>query len=119
MVPFANGEPKDEPTSNTSALTIFSNEDDSVCPDKCFRPAGLTFDPNGRVFMSSDASGEIYVVMKNAGASNGTQGTGGSTGSGDSGSGSGSGGSSAAARIGLERWWFGMLGFLVTLCLFS
>lgn len=42
-----------------------TNEDLSVCPEQCFRPVGMAFDGQGRLFMSSDATGEIYVVVKN------------------------------------------------------
>ena len=110
----ANGQPKDDSTSNSSAVTIFSNADNSACPDSCFRPAGVTFDPNGRAFMSSDASGEIYVVAKNGDSkdSSGTGGSGNSTGSGGS---SGSGGTNAAASLELTRWYFVVVGFSLAL----
>ena len=41
----------------------------------------MAFDSQGRMFVSSDASGEIYVVMRDQ-ASNGTSGGTGSSGSG-------------------------------------
>lgn len=52
------------PDSNTAATDVLVNADNSKCPKNCFRPVGLAFDSQGRLFMSSDASGEIYVVMK-------------------------------------------------------
>ena len=64
MLKFANGEPVDQAGSNTSTTTILGNADNSVCPDNCFRPTGLTFDSKGRLFMASDASGEIYVITQ-------------------------------------------------------
>ena len=64
MVPFENGEPVAASDNNTAASDIFTNVDNSMCPTNCFRPAGLTFDSQGRLFVSSDASGEIYVVVK-------------------------------------------------------
>jgi hypothetical protein len=41
-----------------------TNADNSKCPDLCFRPVGLALDSKGRVFMSSDSTGEIYVLAK-------------------------------------------------------
>ena len=39
------------------------NADNSQCPSQCFRPAGLELDADGkRTFMSSDASGELFLV---------------------------------------------------------
>lgn len=64
-----------------------SNADLSKCPDRCFRPAGLAWDGQGRLFMSSDATGEIYMITREDGsgvnsvskvASNGTPSGGGS-----------------------------------------
>lgn len=64
MVSFKDGEPVDRSTSTTAAKDIFANADNSVCPDDCFRPAGLVFDSRGRLFVSSDASGEIYMITR-------------------------------------------------------
>jgi hypothetical protein len=62
-ITFASGEPV-APANSTNALTdIFANADDSVCPTNCFRPVGIAFDGKGRMFISSDATGEIYVVV--------------------------------------------------------
>jgi len=30
--------------------------------DACFRPTGLAFDAKGRLYMASDATGEIWVI---------------------------------------------------------
>lgn len=43
------------------------NADNSNCPGKCFRPVGLALDSGAqggknRLFMTSDATGEIFVV---------------------------------------------------------
>ncbi|KAF1840651.1 soluble quino protein glucose dehydrogenase [Cucurbitaria berberidis CBS 394.84] len=63
----ANGEPT-KPSSSTTALTpIFSNSNTTACPGNCFRPAGLAWDRNGRLYVSSDATGEIYVITKSGG----------------------------------------------------
>ena len=60
--------------SDTSYTDIFANANNTACPGNCFRPVGLAFDSQGRMFVSSDASGEIYVVTKDETA-NGTTGS--------------------------------------------
>ncbi|KAK4185774.1 soluble quino protein glucose/sorbosone dehydrogenase [Podospora australis] len=60
----ASGEPKAEPDSHDSLTDIISNKDLSACPDKCFRPVGLAIDDKGRIWFSSDATGEIYVLQR-------------------------------------------------------
>ena len=74
LISFANGGPVAPANSNTSYVDIFANANNTVCPENCFRPVGLAFDSQGRMFVSSDASGEIYVVTKDETA-NGTTGT--------------------------------------------
>ncbi|KAH9222632.1 soluble quino protein glucose/sorbosone dehydrogenase [Leptodontidium sp. 2 PMI_412] len=70
---FANGSPVAESTSMTAAQDIFSNPDNSVCPGRCFRPVGLAIDGVGRLFVSSDSSGELYVLAKTgSGSGSGT-----------------------------------------------
>lgn len=63
-VNFANGQPVEPTTSKKSLINILANPDISVCPDHCFRPAGVVLDSQGRLFMSSDSTGEIYVLAK-------------------------------------------------------
>ncbi|CAD0083100.1 unnamed protein product [Aureobasidium vineae] len=58
------GEPVDELTSKTAATDIFGNANNSVCPNDCFRPVAMALDNRGRIFISSDASGEIYLVTR-------------------------------------------------------
>jgi glucose/arabinose dehydrogenase len=67
VVDFADGEPVDGRNSTTAATDIVSNADDSVCPDNCFRPVGLAWYDSGRLFMSSDSTGEIYVITREEG----------------------------------------------------
>ena len=64
IVPFENGKPVADSESKTAAIDVLANADNSACPENCFRPVGIAFDGQGRLFMSSDATGEIYVVMK-------------------------------------------------------
>ncbi|KAF9741032.1 hypothetical protein PMIN06_009574 [Paraphaeosphaeria minitans] len=63
------GSPLANATSNSSTVDIFSNPDLSKCPDECVRPVGLAWDAEGRLFMSSDATGEIWVVTREDGGS--------------------------------------------------
>lgn len=71
VVAFNNaGAPKDELESMTAAKPIFANQDNSMCPGNCFRPVGMAIDSQGRIFVSSDASGEIYLIEKTAGSGN-------------------------------------------------
>ncbi|KAK5157204.1 hypothetical protein LTR04_005480 [Oleoguttula sp. CCFEE 6159] len=67
VVQFANGSPVDPSNSTTAAVDIVSNRDNSACPNGCFRPVGLAWDTKGRLYMSSDATGEIYVVVRSDG----------------------------------------------------
>ncbi|KAL8780705.1 MAG: hypothetical protein Q9213_006351 [Squamulea squamosa] len=64
VIPFANGEPVAAPDNKTAAIDVLVNTDNSKCPRGCFRPVGIAFDQHGRLFISSDSTGEIYVVVK-------------------------------------------------------
>lgn len=64
MVPFENGKPVASRVNTTAALDIFANAVNDACPEECVRPVGLAFDTQGRLFMSSDATGEIYVIVR-------------------------------------------------------
>lgn len=60
-IAFANGQPvakKDSMESNA----VLSNADLNACPGDCFRPVGLAWDKNGRLWMTSDSTGEVYVL---------------------------------------------------------
>ncbi|KAL7622662.1 hypothetical protein AAE478_008176 [Parahypoxylon ruwenzoriense] len=60
---FANGQPLGDVTSSVDAVEyILQNEDITKCPGACFRPVGLVFDKKGRLFMTSDESGELFVI---------------------------------------------------------
>jgi len=75
VVQFANGEPVASSTSMTAAIDIVANQDNSKCPGKCFRPVGLAWDSQGRLFFSSDATGEIYVVSRATSSTTSTSGS--------------------------------------------
>jgi hypothetical protein len=69
MVEFnGNGSPTAAANSSTAAVDIVSNPDLSKCPRECFRPVGLAWDTQGRLFMSSDSTGEIYMITKSDGS---------------------------------------------------
>lgn len=69
VVEFSNGSPIESANSSTAVIDIVSNLDLSKCPNNCFRPVGLAWDSKGRLFMSSDTTGEIYVVVRADGSS--------------------------------------------------
>ncbi|KAH8724611.1 hypothetical protein GQ44DRAFT_255310 [Phaeosphaeriaceae sp. PMI808] len=56
------GEPVEPVTSNTAAQNIMFNANNTACPNSCFRPVGLAWDGEGRLFMTSDTTNEIWVV---------------------------------------------------------
>lgn len=59
------GEPTAEREAAHEALTqIMTNPDHAKCPGQCFRPAGLAVDGMGRVWMTSDTTGEVFVLEK-------------------------------------------------------
>ncbi|RMZ88932.1 hypothetical protein DV736_g3851, partial [Chaetothyriales sp. CBS 134916] len=64
-----NGDPVEPATSLTAVNDVFANQDESRCPHHCFRPVGMALDHKGRIFMSSDTSGEIYLISARSGSS--------------------------------------------------
>ncbi|KAL8306089.1 hypothetical protein RB597_003300 [Gaeumannomyces tritici] len=80
MIRFANGEPTEPADSRSSTVDIMSNPDLSACPGRCFRPVGLALDQRGRMFMSSDSTGEIYLLRKSEMAATDTGKAGGNNG---------------------------------------
>ncbi|KAF9874181.1 glucose sorbosone dehydrogenase [Colletotrichum karsti] len=62
---FSNGEPVVSSDSTSALKNIMFNKDLSKCPDQCFRPVGLAWDSQNRLFMTSDSTGEIYVLRQN------------------------------------------------------
>ncbi|KAF2472298.1 soluble quino protein glucose dehydrogenase [Lindgomyces ingoldianus] len=63
----SDGQPTESSTSTKALSPIISNSNTSGCPGSCFRPAGLGWDRNGRLYMTSDSTGEIYVIVKAGG----------------------------------------------------
>ena len=66
-ISFSKGEPTEPADSKSATQDILSNPDTSQCPGKCFRPVGLAIDGQGRIFMTSDSTGEIYVIRQTTG----------------------------------------------------
>ncbi|KAJ9415694.1 soluble quino protein glucose/sorbosone dehydrogenase [Fusarium oxysporum] len=61
-VDFADGEPVPESDDPKAEVPLMWNTDNTKCPSGCFRPAGLAFDKSGRLFLTSDSTGELYVL---------------------------------------------------------
>ncbi|KAK4222954.1 soluble quino protein glucose/sorbosone dehydrogenase [Podospora fimiseda] len=57
-----DGQPVHDVSSKTASVPVMENGNIGGCPNSCFRPVGLAFDSKGRLYVSSDTSGEIYVV---------------------------------------------------------
>ncbi|KAF4990128.1 hypothetical protein FGRMN_8656 [Fusarium graminum] len=69
---FENGQPAASSRSKKAITPIISNKDISKCPDECFRPVGLAWDPKGRLWFTSDKTGEIFVLNQTSTSDNGT-----------------------------------------------
>ncbi|KAF5662047.1 l-sorbosone dehydrogenase [Fusarium heterosporum] len=69
---FENGQPAASSRSKKATTPIISNKDISKCPDECFRPVGLAWDPKGRLWFTSDKTGEIFVLNQTSTSDNGT-----------------------------------------------
>jgi glucose/arabinose dehydrogenase len=115
-----SGEPTEASDSVTAARDVLTAPDVSACSNRgaCFRPVGLAFDAAGeRLFVSSDATGEIWVVMRDGAGNGNGNGGGGATGGGTptSTGGPGGGTSSAAAAAGLRHRGVGGEGWVVVL----
>lgn len=64
--------------SRDAARDVLTTPDLGNCPDECFRPVGLAWDSEGRLWVSSDTTGELFVLRR-------TGSSGGDSGSGDDG----------------------------------
>ncbi|KAF9763654.1 hypothetical protein IL306_003025 [Fusarium sp. DS 682] len=81
-VDFENGRPASSSRSTNATTPIIYNKDLSKCPDDCFRPVGLAWDTKGRLWFSSDKTGEIFVLKQESG-SNSSGGSGSESGAGN------------------------------------
>ena len=69
----SHGMPTASRDSRDAANDILTTPDLSKCPDDCFRPVGLAWDSKGRLWFSSDSTGEIFV-MEHSGGEGGSDG---------------------------------------------
>lgn len=61
-----DGEPVASSDSQDALRDVLANRETWTCPGgQCFRPAGLAWDRKGRLFMTSDHTGELYVIRRN------------------------------------------------------
>ncbi|KAF8595239.1 soluble quino protein glucose dehydrogenase [Ceratobasidium sp. AG-I] len=65
-IPWKGNGPAASSTSTTGYEALVKAANLTECPDKCIRPAGLEFDKLGRLFVSSDDTGEVFVLEKSA-----------------------------------------------------
>jgi hypothetical protein len=54
-------------TSTTAYSDLFYNKDETMCSTGCFRPVGLSWSPLGDLYVSSDVSGEIFILRRTGG----------------------------------------------------
>ncbi len=54
--------PTSKANANDAEEHLLWNADNADCPSSCFRPVALALDKSGRAYMTSDSSGELYVV---------------------------------------------------------
>ncbi|PMD14448.1 hypothetical protein NA56DRAFT_664770 [Hyaloscypha hepaticicola] len=59
---FKNGQSADPSTSTTAAVNIMINANNGACPKSCSRPASLAWDSKDSPHMSSDSTGEIFII---------------------------------------------------------
>lgn len=66
MVRFdaGSGEPTEGRESREGVVEVLGNGEVKGCPEGCFRPVGVAVDGEGRVFMTSDSTGEVFVVRR-------------------------------------------------------
>lgn len=68
-VGFRNGSPTASVNSATALTYIAQSQGLRTCnKQKCWAPVGLAWDSKGRLFMTSDYTGEIYVILRSDGS---------------------------------------------------
>ncbi|RFU36239.1 hypothetical protein B7463_g57, partial [Scytalidium lignicola] len=115
-VAFANGSPVPAASSTDGTRDIFTNADNSNCPGQCFRPVALAFDTQGRLFVSSDATGEVYILVHTG---NSTRSTTTTTSTSSSSSSTSTGHSGDAASTSASRTNVVLLGVITSLVAFA
>ena len=61
-IEFSGGQPTAVVSDKEAVTYVVQNQDNTQCPNNCFRPVGLAFDTKGRLFMTSDSTGELFVI---------------------------------------------------------
>lgn len=84
--------------SRDAAVDVLTTPDLGNCPDECFRPVGLAWDSEGRLWVSSDTTGEIFILRK-TGSSGGGDGSGNGGSGGDEGGDEGVGASLMVSKV--------------------
>lgn len=62
-VPFEGAQPRADYSAKDGFEEIVTSPDLGQCPGKCWRPVGLAWDKKGRLFVASDTTKEIFVVL--------------------------------------------------------
>lgn len=91
----SDGMPSKSSDSRDAAQDVLTTPDLGNCPDECFRPVGLAWDKEGRLWVSSDTTGELFVLHR-TGSSSGDNGN---DNGGDSGDDEGAGASVIVSRV--------------------
>ncbi|KAG8700978.1 hypothetical protein FRC09_005631 [Ceratobasidium sp. 395] len=61
-IPWSSSSPVAAPDSREGYTDVVAMPDITKCPNGCIRPVGLAFDRLGRLFVSSDSTGEIFMI---------------------------------------------------------
>lgn len=73
-VPFdKHMQPVPKKNDMNATVDVLWNKDNKLCPVECFRPTGVAIDARGRVWVTSDHTGEVFVVTPPEAYLNGTQ----------------------------------------------
>ncbi|KAL2192291.1 hypothetical protein P885DRAFT_73110 [Corynascus similis CBS 632.67] len=59
-----DGQPVHPANSKTAQVPVFENVEMANCPLNCFLPSGLAIDKKGRIFLSNDQLGYVYVIYE-------------------------------------------------------
>ncbi|KAI6778990.1 L-sorbosone dehydrogenase-like protein [Emericellopsis cladophorae] len=63
----ADGMPEANSDSRNGTKDVLTTPDLGNCPDECFRPVGMAWDADGRMWFTSDSTGEIFVMERTSG----------------------------------------------------
>ena len=66
-----DGMPSASRDSRDATTDVLSAPDLGNCPDDCFRPVGMAWDGEGRLWFASDSTGEIFVLRRGGGGGGG------------------------------------------------